>query len=373
MLFSDVVGQDSIKSHLLSAARSARVPHALLFAGAVGTGTLAMAIAFAQYLNCEKPGENDSCGECNSCNKYSKLIHPDLHFSYPVISADKNPGKSINYITEWREAVLANPYLSYQQWMMNIAQENKQGNITQAECQDIINKLSFKTFEGKFKVLIMWMPELLRETGNTLLKLIEEPPPDTLFILVANEREAILQTILSRTQSVLFPRLEDNEIKSALIHNYQIAAEEASTIAHMADGNYNAALSALEETDNIQQEIFRDWMRKCLKINRELPDLMKTIDELAALGREKQKGLISYGLYMIRSSVLNNHHAFDHSTVDEPESKFVNGFCKVINDKNMFDLTQHFNEAHYEIERNCNAKITLLNLSLRCGELFARN
>ena len=132
MLFSDVVGQDSIKSHLLSAARSARVPHALLFAGAVGTGTLAMAIAFAQYLNCEKPGENDSCGECNSCNKYSKLIHPDLHFSYPVISADKNPGKSINYITEWREAVLANPYLSYQQWMMNIAQENKKGNITQA-------------------------------------------------------------------------------------------------------------------------------------------------------------------------------------------------------------------------------------------------
>ncbi|HFB99578.1 MAG TPA: hypothetical protein ENJ53_02125, partial [Phaeodactylibacter sp.] len=245
MQFHQVIGQEKTKQTLQSMVTSDRMSHALLFLGGEGSGKLALAFAFAQYVLCTDKQDNDSCGKCSSCLKAAKWIHPDIHYSYPTVGSKMI---STHFLPEWRKAMEENPYLNAHQWLQHLGAENKQGNITKDECVDIIKKLSLKIFEGSHKILIMWLPEYLRKEGNRLLKMIEEPPDNTLFILVAENQEMILNTILSRCQLVKVNQLSDEEVKEALIQRKNVSLEKAAATAHLAEGNYNEALNLLENT-----------------------------------------------------------------------------------------------------------------------------
>lgn len=280
MLFNEVIGQNEVKVHLAEMVNQNRLSHALLFLGKEGSGALPLALAFAQFLVCEKVNGKtsfnqgpslfgldepameritllDSCNECSACNKAKQLVHPDIHFSYPVITkkAGEKP-KSTDFISEWREFILQSPYGNVYDWLQFIGAENKQGNITAEECNDIIRQLSLKSFESEYKILLMWMPEYLGKEGNKLLKLIEEPPANTLFILVAESEEQILQTILSRTQLVRIPLLSTNEIEQALIERSNTPPQQARQVAGIAEGNYHEALQLLQHAEEDWQAIF---------------------------------------------------------------------------------------------------------------------
>lgn len=365
MQFKEVVGQEIIKKNLIQGVKSQRVSHAQLFCGGEGSGGLALAVAYAQYLNCENPGDQDSCGTCNSCNKYQKLIHPDLHFSYPVIGAQI---LSTTFIEDWRAAFFENPYLNALQWVQRIGTENKQANITAAETHEIIRKLSLKMFEGPYKVLIMWLPEYLGKDGNVLLKLIEEPTDDTILLFVTENRDRILSTIQSRTQIVQLGILSEEEITEGLITRYQLPETQAATIAKIADGNFNTAVSLMGEVENNFHEVFRDWMLACVK--SQMGVVMGQIEEMNSMGRTQLKNLLSYGLYVMRACMLYNNGVYESLIANTSDKEFISKFSRFIHPKNMYSFASEFNDAIYHIERNANPKITLLNLSLQVEKLF---
>src|ERR1700748_1368184 len=263
MGFKSVIGQAQVKQHLIELVRLNRLSHALLFLGPEGSGALPMALAFAQYVVCEraKGDLGDACGICASCVKAGQLVHPDIHFSYPVIpkKAGDKP-VSTDYISEWREFIGQYPYGNAYDWLQFIGAENKQGNITAQECNDIIHKLNLKSFESGYKILVMWMPEYLGNEGNKLLKLIEEPPADTLFLLVAENESLILQTILSRTQLVRVPLPEEADIEQALIARSGLEGGQARQIAILSEGNYHEALQLLQHAGEDWQDLLREWL-----------------------------------------------------------------------------------------------------------------
>src|SRR6201995_5378767 len=253
MKFKHISGQAAVKQRLINTVNDNRVSHAQLFLGPEGSGSLALAIAYAQYLSCEDKQPDDSCGVCSSCRKYQKLAHPDLHFSYPFFAKDKND-TALTFIEQWREALTANPYLTLDMWRGYLDAENKQANINIAECHQIIKKLSLKPFESQYKILILWLPEYLDKSGNALLKIIEEPQPNTLFLLVAQNQDQILNTILSRTQLVKIPALSDAVIKQYLIDEHHQTEHAAAEIAFLSTGNLTEALAMLGEDDNNYHE-----------------------------------------------------------------------------------------------------------------------
>src|SRR5665647_704346 len=317
MQFKNNIGQEATKKHLIDLVHNNRLSHALLFLGREGSGALPLAIAFAQYVLCEKVNPKravagtvslfgktdtekssstleDSCGECGSCNKAAQLIHPDLHFSFPALKKDSKHDRvlSSDYMTDWREFIQQFPYGSVADWI-NFLKENpktkietpinKQGNITAQECDAISHKLSLKAFESSYKILIMWMPEFLGASGNKLLKLIEEPPPDTLFIFVAEDENAILPTILSRTQLIKIPSLPNAAIENALINEQNITPEKAAQITAIADGNYREALLLSQNAEEDWQAQVREWLNVTLKNN--ITVQIKWIDEISSIGR----------------------------------------------------------------------------------------
>ncbi len=320
------MGQQSVKGQLFNIVRQNRLSHALLFLGKEGSGTLSVAIAFAQYIVCTSAGASlptesllfetspqptppngerwdveDSCGFCPACIKANKLIHPDIHFSFPVIT--KKPGESpvsANYISEWREFVAGNPYGNVYDWLQFIEAENKQGNITAKECEEINHILNLKSFESQYKILIMWMPEFLGKEGNKLLKLIEEPPPDTLFIFVATDENAILPTILSRTQLVKIPYLTDQEIEEALTRA-DVNKNKAKQIAGVCEGNYREALQMLQHAEENWQGMVREWLNTIVKTGPIAQ--VKWIDEISKLGREKQKQFLLYFIHLLQQAL----------------------------------------------------------------------
>ncbi|HSF45662.1 MAG TPA: hypothetical protein VLA58_06605, partial [Chitinophagaceae bacterium] len=283
MKFSEVIGQSSVKHDLIGLVKGNRLSHALLFLAREGSGGLALALALSQYLVCEKVNSNasgaslfgetepvvipdDACGECPACHKAAAMVHPDIHFSYPVVprkSGDKP--LSTDYITEWREFAKTYTYGNVYDWLQFIGAENKQGNITAAECQEIIRKLNLKSFESIYKILVMWMPEYLGNEGNKLLKLIEEPPANTLFILVAQEESKILPTIQSRTQLVKIPSLETREISKALVVRTNASEDAAHQAASVSDGNYREALQTLQHAESDWEETIRSWLNATLR------------------------------------------------------------------------------------------------------------
>lgn len=359
MQFKQVIGQESIKLKLINAASENRISHAQLFLAPPGSGGLAIAIAFTQYLLCLNKANNDSCGTCSACKKVQKLLHLDVHYSYPTVGANK---KSTEFLKEWREAVLQNPYLDVFTWLQHIKAENKQGNITSDECDDILRKLSLKPYESEYRVLIMWMPEYLGKEGNKLLKIIEEPPANTFFILVAENQELILETILSRTQTLRINKLSDTEIAIAL-EKQGIPNQKALVIAAMSEGDFNNALQLIHENTHENADRMNQWFKLCK--NKQLAEVSLWVDEIASIGRENQKDFLKYCLHFWRQATLLK---FSPQTA-------LNAFYGNEKDwaKNLFShlsldqvtyWNEIFNKASYHIERNANPKILFFNLSI---------
>lgn len=400
MQFSEVLGQQEVKQHLVDMVSQNRVSHALLFLGKEGTGTLPLTISFAQYLVCEKvnptpaiepasvdlfaspsPADEekkesiltDACGECPSCRKAAAFIHPDIHFSFPVIT--KKPGTppiSDDYIAEWREFISQYPYGNSYDWLQFVGAENKQGNITARECNEINHKLSLKAFESKVKILIMWMPEMLGTSGNKLLKLIEEPPPDTVFLFAAEEEQFILPTILSRTQLIRVPPLSASNIQAGLIARANVSADLAGQLAAVSEGNYHEALQSLQLAEEDWQGLLRDWLNTIFK--NALPQQAKWIDEISRLGREKQKQFLKYFIHLLQQA-LKLRFTDDDAPLQtaENETDFAKRLNNVCNADAMEAIVNELDKASFYVERNANPKMLFHALSIRLKYIFKDN
>lgn len=405
MQFADIIGQKTVKAKLVQLVQQNRLSHALLFLGKEGSGSLSLAMAFAQYIVCEKvngkqqqiepslfgdpepaagpDGQttnfkpqtiNDSCGECPACIKSNQLIHPDIHFSYPVVT--RKPGDkpiSTDYIKEWREFMHLHPYGNVFDWLQFIEADNKQGNITANECNDINRKLSLKSFESEYKILIVWMPEFLGKEGNKLLKLIEEPPPNTLFIFVAENGDDILPTILSRTQLVKVPALDNREVEAALELRSGIPIAKASQVAAVSEGNYREALLLLQHAEDDWQSQLREWLNAILKTGP-LAQL-KWIDEMAKTGREKQKQFLYYFIHLLEQAIRLRVMEGEASGVEHPsdETDFALRFNKLCGIGQQEALVAELSKAIYYIERNANPKMLFHALSIRLYHIISNN
>ena len=365
MLFRSVIGHQEIKDKLIKSVKNGRISHAQLFLGPEGSGNFAMTLAYVQYLFCEDRKENDSCGVCPSCLKNSKLVHPDVHFSFPFI-AKKKEDISNNYINPFRDAALQDPYLNLIKWYDELGEEKKQGIINVYESAEISKKLSLKAYEGGYKVSLIWMPENLNiPAANKLLKTLEEPPEKTVIILVANESEKMLKTILSRTQLVKIPRLRNEEIANGLIDKFEMENDLAKNLAAMSDGNYLIARENALNVGSINEnfEFFKDWMRLCFK--KDIKGVTQWVQKIAVIGREKQKHFLTYGLHLIRQCAVLNYGAENLVNMGGDERVFMQKFSPFITHNNLQDYISAFNLAYQHIQRNANPKILFTDLSFQ--------
>jgi DNA polymerase-3 subunit delta' len=386
MQFKDIIGQPEVKHNLVELVQHNRLSHALLFLGKEGSGVLPLALAFAQYVVCETVngkskhtigpslfGEEpvpsnqqpitDSCGTCTACVKAQQFIHPDIHFSYPVVT--KKPGTppiSTDYISEWREFIKGYVYGNVYDWLQFIGAENKQGNITANECNDIIHKLNLKSFESEYKILILWMPEYLGNEGNKLLKLIEEPPPNTLFILAAENESLILPTILSRCQLIKVPALETKDVEEALIDRNKTAPVTARQVASVSEGNYREALQMLQHAEEDWQGLLREWLNAMLKTGPIAQT--KWVEEISKLGREKQKQFLRFFNHLlemaVRVRIIGNE-----TNIPEKERDFAERLNKIAEIEQQQAIIEELDKATYYIERNANAKILFHALTIK--------
>nr|MBC7612496.1 hypothetical protein [Pseudopedobacter sp.] len=371
MQFKDIVGQEVVKNHLIQTVRDERISHAQLFLGPEGSGSLALALAYAQFISCENKLENDSCGECSSCRKYNKLVHPDLHFSYPFFAKHKED-TALTFIEEWRKAFLANPYLGLDEWRDQLSADNKQANINIAEAHSIIQRLSLKPFESEYKVLILWLPEYLEKEGNALLKVIEEPSQKTLFLLVAQSQEQILNTIISRTQIVKIPKLKAEDIEGFLIKDKGLDTTSAAQLAYLSNGNLQIAQHLLIHQENDYHELLRTWLGASWK-NNGLKFVELSEGELAKMGRENQKNFLRYGINLMRECMLFLAETPGLIHLPEKELEFISKFSQILNLAKAEAISEELEKAHYHIERNANPKILFLDVSLKLVKILKFN
>jgi DNA polymerase-3 subunit delta' len=385
MLFKDIIGQTAIKKHLAEMVEQNRLSHALLFLGKEGSGALPLALAFAQYIvslpqpapvvedlfggmTALEPAPSfihpDEIGSQPAFQRAEQLIHPDLHFSYPVIP--RKPGDkpvSADYNREWREFIQQNPYGNAYDWLQSIGAENKQGNITAEECNDIIRQLSLKSFESAYKVLLLWMPEYLGKEGNKLLKLIEEPPANTLFILVAENDEQILPTILSRCQLVKIPMPDNAEIEQALIERANASPETARQVAGICEGNYREALQMLQHAEEDWQGLLRDWLNATLRGGPVAQ--VKFTEEVSKLGREKQKQFLRYFNHLLEQSIRIRVLGADRILLGDSERDFAQRLNKIASVNQQQGIIEELDRAAYYVERNANAKMLFQALTIK--------
>ena len=371
MYFKDIIGQQEVIERLVKDAQAGTVPHALLFAGPEGTGKLQTAIAFARYLLCRDKGTGtDSCGQCPSCVKMDKLVHPDLHFVYPVINKSKTAGRSTisdEEITTWRECVLDRQYFGFEEWLSAIDADNKQASIFVTESESIMSKLSLKSVEGGYKIMIIWHAEKMnQQCANSLLKLLEEPPAGTIFILTTDAPEQMLETILSRTQRVDFKRIPAQLIEQRLTGpGYMLDADTASKIAHLSGGSWLKAMSALRV--NAESDEFLNYFMQLMRLSygRRLKDLKIWSDNVAGGGREWQKRFLAYCQRMIRENFICNFHNPDLNYMSEQERQFSVKFAPFVNENNIIGLMDTLSDAQRDIEQNVNSKMVFFDLSLK--------
>ena len=373
MYFRDVVGQEDIKKKLINNIKNKRVSHAQLFHGPEGSGKLALAIAYARYLACKNPGPEDACGECTSCLKYNKFAHPDLNFFYPIASKTVNSTPLIgkDFARQWLSFLQKSPYVSLNAWYKEIDIENKQGIINAKDCTEIVKVLGYKSYESEFKVVIIWMIErLYHAAAPKLLKILEEPPEKTLFLLVSENQDLILSTILSRAQMVKIPRLKDHDVREGLIKQYNCDPVQADQIAFLANGNFYQALSLLESDELLENNthFLREWLRVCYKLDTK--EILGYVDSLSKMGRERQKTLLSFALEVFRQCNLLNFHASDLIKVHPDSRDFINKFSTILTPHVAMQMTQEFSKAIYHVERNANPKILFTDLSLKSSKIM---
>jgi len=379
MLFSEILGQDHIKSHLATSASSGRIPHAQLFIGPEGSGTLPMAIAYAQYILCGNTGTDNNGGN-DACNlKFRNFSHPDLHFVFPVAPNGEVKSKpvSANFLKHWREFITTTPYASPFDWYKKIDIANKQGQIGVDEATEIVKALSLKAYEGGYKVMIIWAADKMNTaTANKLLKLLEEPPQKTVFLLIAESEDDILQTILSRCQVLHFNALTEKAIADALVSRQNMEPKAALKIAHQAQGNYNKALHLLHK-GNYElpfEEWFVTWVRAAFKAKGNaaaIHDLIAWSEQIAGIGREAQKQFLNFCIDMFRQALLINYNAKELVYMEPSVEKFkLENFAPFVNGTNINEIFKELSDALYHIERNGNAKIILTDLSIKLTRLI---
>ncbi|OUS02386.1 DNA polymerase III subunit delta' [Flavobacteriales bacterium 33_180_T64] len=379
MLFKDILGQGHIKNHLTKSTDRGRIPHAQLFVGPEGSGTLPMAIAYAQYIICQnKNSENIESNE--GCNlKFNNLSHPDLHFAFPVATNDKIKSHPVSkhFMEEWRQLVTQQPYGNLFDWYKILGIDNKQGQIGVDEAQDIVKSLALKSYEGGYKIMLIWMTEKMNASAaNKLLKLIEEPPNKTVFILIAQDEEQIINTIKSRCQLLHFPPLAEDVIKNALIKDYQLEDVVAAKIAHQANGNYNKACDLVyQDSEDLQfEDWFVFWIRSAFKAKGNksaIHDLISWSEDIAKTGRETQKQFLLYCIDFFRQALLLNYNANDLVFLEPKSKNFkLENFAPFIHDANILEISDELQNAIYHIERNGNSKIILTDLSIKLTRLL---
>jgi DNA polymerase III subunit delta' len=375
MLFSDIIGQQDIKSRLIQSVRDNRLSHGQLFTGPEGSGTLALAIAYIQYINCEARTENDSCNQCPSCVKYNKLAHPDLHFVFPVTSTKDVTGTSIksdDFIEKWRNTVISNPYLSINDWYEALGVENKQGIINVNDSDEVVKKLSLKAYEAEYKAMIIWIAEKMNiQAANKLLKILEEPPDKTIFILVSEQFGQLLATITSRTQLIKVRKIDDADMVKHLVHKNGLSEQNAQQIAFLANGNFAVAKTIMAEggEDDFFTSNFIYWMRICY--GAKISEVFQWLELISKAGREKQKSFFDYALEMIRECLLLNYAPDKNlNRINKNEAEFLKKFSPFIHGANCILITDELNKASQHIERNANPKILFLDLSLKMMKLL---
>ncbi len=389
MQFSDIIGQKQVKEQLAELIQHNRLSHALLFIGKEGSGALPLALSFAQYIVCEKVNgkhtaiqagpslfgdpepetlnvkrETDSCGICSACTKAHQLVHPDIHFSYPTVT--KKAGEkpiATDFIVEWRDFIRLNSYGNLFDWIEMIKEkENSQGKITARECDEIIRKLSLKSFESEYKILIMWMPEELDKEGNKLLKIIEEPPPNTLFILITENEEQVLPTIVSRCQLIKVPALETKEVEEALIDRNKTDASIARQVASVSEGNYREAMQLVQHAEEDWQALLREWLNAILKTGPVAQT--KWVEEISRLGREKQKQFLRYFNHLLQVAL---HVRIGQTETVRPgtEQDFAERLNKIAGIEQQQAIIEELDRASYYIERNAHGKMLFHALTIK--------
>lgn len=375
MRFCDIIGQETEKRQLRQAVLEGRIPHAQLFAGPAGVGKLALALAYAQYVSCSNRDEHDSCGTCPTCLQFNKLQHPDLHFVFPIIKGDDGDVCDA-FADKWRGLLTEQRYFDIDDWYRVLGTETKQGMIYEKESGEIMRKLSLKSFSGGYKIMIIWQPEKMNATcANKILKLLEEPPTKTLFLLVSEHPEQLLSTIISRVQEVRVPRLSEHDIAAGLQTVYTwLSDQEAKTVAHMANGSYLAALKIMSESEE-SKGYFDDFV--ALMRNAWLVGQKKDYSALLKLrqwsydmadskvGREKQKAFLQYAQRQIRENYIYNFHCADMNYQTEAESQFSSKFAPFIHDSNVERMMNELGKAEQQIAQNGNAKIIFFDLCLQ--------
>ena len=366
MFFKDVIGQEEAKQRLIREAKEGKIAHARLFCGPEGIGKLPLAIAYARSLSCNNPGEKDACGICPSCVKFNKLAHPDLHFVFPVIKKKSKDTVSDDFITEWRELLSQTPYFNLNIWLEEMGAENQQAQIYVKESDEIIRKLSLKSSQGGYKIMIIWLPEKMNvECSNKLLKLLEEPPSQTIFLLVSEEPDMLLTTIQSRTQRFALYGIEEKYITERLQSQYGLQEKDAISIGHRSEGNFLKALESihLNEENKLFFDLFVSLMR--LSYQRKIREMKQWSETLAAMGRERQKHFLSYCQRLVRENFMFNFQDPSLIFMNEEEQNFSKRFAPYINEKNVMGIMDELSEAQRHIEQNVNARMVFFDFSLK--------
>lgn len=373
MLFREVIGQDKIKQRLRDSFNQGRIPHAQLFSGNEGNGKLSLALAYAQYINCVDRTADDSCGICPSCIKYAKLEHPDLHFVFPVVKKGSSNTVSDHYVKEWRAYLHKSPYVSINGWVNQLKAENKQPQIYADESLSIVTKLSKRAYEADYKVMVIYSPERMNTTcANKLLKLIEEPSPKTLLLLVSDTPEDIITTILSRCQNIAIPPILAEDLSEALVERHQVDGDKALRIGHMASGSYVRAQEMLVQDENEAKnfESFRSLMRLAFK--KDVLGLKQWSDLLAKWGRESQKHFFIYAQHVVRESFMYNFKDESLLYTSPIETEFISKFSPFVNENNVTEMLDQMQNAQFHIERNVNSKIVFFDLALKFTALVVK-
>ena len=368
MLFSDVIGQEEVKAQLRRQLNEDRIPHAQLFCGPEGCGKLAMALAYASALLCRQPENGEPCQHCASCRMTATLAHPDLHFVFPVIKQKGQSGEPVSdqYLKEWRTQLLDTPYFSRLTWLSRMEVENQQSQIGVAESDLILKKLSLVSGQGGYKVMIIWLPEQMNiPAANKLLKILEEPPRQTVFLLVSDQPEKLLTTIVSRTQRIVFPALTESELTQALISKNKLQPEDARTIARLSEGSYVKALQ--EVSINEDGALFFDMFVLLMRLSymRKIKDMFEWAEQVSSWGRERQKNFLDFCQRLVRENFIYNFHKPELNYQNQKESNFSVKFARFINERNVIGIMDELSYAQRDIEQNVNPRMVFFDFALK--------
>jgi DNA polymerase III, gamma/tau subunits len=374
MFFRDIIGQKEVKKRLIDSVNKGFVPHAQLLCENGGAGAYPLAMAYARYLNCSDRGEHDACGHCQSCLKYNEFAHPDLHFVFPIVS-NKSRKKEVcdDYITDWRMCLKAHTYFNMENWLEYMDAGNTQPLIYSKESDEIVRKLNLRIYEAEYRILLIWLPEKLHSTcANKLLKIIEEPPAKTVILMVSEQPDLVLGTIQSRSQRINVRPIDADSIASAMVQQYGLLPDDARHIAHLSEGSYIKAVEAISigEENKYFLDLFKSMMRNSWA--RNVKGMKMMADDIATMGRERQKNFLSYCQHLIRENFIYRFQEPELNYMNMDESGFATKFSPFVNERNVYDVMEEIGKAEYHISQNVNAKMVFFDLSLRLTVLLKR-